>query len=171
MSRLCRNNMIDSPTEFSEENILSAISQSSKLDKQKYTNIGKMHNSFVGHFGLERTPKRFQILKDVWQLQQQHIKYFIDNCPCCQKMSKMKIPIHAHGFTTSTYTPMECLNVDFIGPFPDRGYILVIDDTFTRWVELYATSDATALSAANCLLLYFGRFGAPHQLRSDNGPL
>ena len=26
MSRLCRNNMIDSPTEFSEENILSAIS-------------------------------------------------------------------------------------------------------------------------------------------------
>ena len=57
MSRLCRNNMIDSPTEFSEENILSAISQSSKLDKQKYTNIGKMHNSFVGHFGLERTLK------------------------------------------------------------------------------------------------------------------
>ena len=41
---------------------------------------------------------------------------------------------------------------------------------FTRWVEPYATSDATALSAANCLLQHFGRFGAPHQLRSDNGP-
>ena len=162
--------MIDSPTEFSEEIILSANSQSSKPDKIQYTKIGKMHNSFVGHFGLERTLKRFQVLKDVWKFQRQHIKYFIDNCPCCQKMSKLKIPIHAHGFTTSTYTPMECLNIDFIGPFPDRGYILVIVDTFTRWVELYVTSDATALSAANCLLQHFGRFGAPHQLRSDNGP-
>ena len=60
--------------------------------------------------------------------------------------------------------------IDFISPFPDQGYILVIVDTFTRWVELYHTTDATALSAAECLLRHFGCFGAPHQLRSDNGP-
>ena len=59
MSRLCRNKMIDSPTEFSEEHILSVISESSKPDKQQYAKIGKMHNSFVDHFGLERTLKRF----------------------------------------------------------------------------------------------------------------
>ena len=53
--------------------------------------------------------------------------------------------------------------------FPDQGYILVIVDTFTRWVEFYHTTDATALSATECLLKHFGRFGAPHQLRSDNG--
>jgi transposase InsO family protein len=46
----------------------------------------------------------------------------------------------------------------------------VIIDTFTRWVELYHTPDATALSAAQSLLKHFGRFGAPLQLRSDNGP-
>ena len=68
-------------------------------------------------------------------------------------------------FSTSTYTPMECLNIDFIGPFPDGGYVLVIIDTFTRWVELFHTKDATAASAANYLLQHFGRFGAPH-----NGP-
>ena len=85
-------------------------------------------------------------------------------------MNILKISIHAHGFTTSTYTPMECSNIDFIGPFPDQGYILVIVDTFTRWVELYHTTDATSLSAAECLLRHFGRFGAPHQLQSDNGP-
>ena len=34
----------------------------------------------------------------------------------------LKILIHAHGFTTSTYTPMECLNIDFIdGKFPIRS--------------------------------------------------
>ena len=31
-------------------------------------------------------------------------------------------------------------------------------------------TDATALSAAECLLKHFGRSEAPHQLRSDNGP-
>ena len=78
--------------------------------------------------------------------------------------------IHAHGFTTSTYTPMECLNIDFIGPFPEKGHILVIVCTYTCWVELYGTADATALSTAECLLRHSGRFGAPRQLRSDNGP-
>ena len=65
---------------------------------------------------------------------------------------------------------MECLNIDFIGPSPDQGYVLVTVDTFTRWVELYHTTDATALSAAECLLKLFGRFGAPNQLRSNSGP-
>jgi transposase InsO family protein len=65
---------------------------------------------------------------------------------------------------------MECLDIDLVGPFPDDGYVFVIIDTFTRWVELYHTPDATALSAAQSLLKHFGRFGAPLQLRSDNGP-
>jgi transposase InsO family protein len=85
-------------------------------------------------------------------------------------MSLLKIPIYAHGFTTSTYTPMECLIIDFVGPFTDDGYVFVIVVTFSRWVELHHTLDATALSAAQCLLKHFGRFGAPLQLRSDNRP-
>ena len=65
---------------------------------------------------------------------------------------------------------MKYLNIDFLGPFPDKCYILVIVCTFTRWVGLYLTTDAIALSATECLLKHFGRFGAPHQLRSDDGP-
>ena len=60
--------------------------------------------------------------------------------------------------------------MDLIGPFPDGGYILVIVCTFTHWIELYHTLDATALSAAECLLKIFGYVGAPYQLRSDDGP-
>ena len=79
----------------------------------------------------------------------------------------LQIPIHAHGFAKSTYTPIECLNIDLIGPFPNKGCIVC---TVTLWMELYATADAAALSNAGCLLQHFGRFGAPRQLRSDNGP-
>ena len=74
-------------------------------------------------------------------------------------MSMLNTPIHAYGFSTSTYTPMECLYIDFIGSFPDGGCVLVIIDTFTRWVELFHTKDASALSAASCLVKHFGRFG------------
>ena len=159
------------PKEYSPEYVLSALHiESYKPSPSQYSKIGMLHNTVVCHYRLERTLKRFKDLKDTWEYRRQHVRYFTDYCPCCQKMNMLKIPIHAHGFTTSTYTPMECLNIDFIGQFPDQGYILVIVHTFTRWVELYHTTDATALSAAEYLLKRFVRFGAPHQLRSDNGP-
>ena len=59
--------------------------------------------------------------------------------------------------------------MDFIGPYPDRGYILVIICTFTRWVELYPVSEATAQAACTALLEHFGRYGAPTVIRSDIG--
>ena len=102
----------------------------------------------------------------MWVSQRHHIRRFIDECPCCQKMSMLKIPIHAHHFKTSTYTPMKCLNIDFVGPFPDGSCILVIVCIFTRWVELHNAIDATAVTSAECLLAHFGRFGARHQLRA-----
>ena len=64
---------------------------------------------------------------------------------------------------------MQCLNMDFIGPYPDKGYVLVIICTSTRWVELYPVPEATAKAACNALLKHFGRYSAPTVLRSDNG--
>jgi transposase InsO family protein len=61
----------------------------------------------------------------------------------------------------------EC--IDSIGPYPDRSYVLVIIDTFTRWVELFYSAAATAKIAALHLLHHFRRFGAPSQLLSDRG--
>ena len=52
----------------------------------------------------------------------------------------------------------------------DKGYILLITDTFTRFVELYATKDATAKAACTSLIEHVGRYGAPRYFRSDNGP-
>jgi hypothetical protein len=69
---------------------------------------------------------------------------------------------------------MTRLNVDTIGPFtPDafgNSYIIVVIDTFTRFIELYKSPDATALSAARALLQHCGRYGVPEQLLTDNGP-
>ena len=85
-------------------------------------------------------------------------------------MSAMIYPIKTYRYTISTYEPMECLNIDFIGPFPDKGYILVMIGTFSWFLELYATPDATTKSVYKALVEHVGRYGSPWILRSDNGP-
>jgi hypothetical protein len=103
----------------------------------------------------------------------EHIKRFIKSCPCCQKMSFVKIPIYTHPFTVSTLQPNERINIDDIGPLPPDAngncHIQNITDTFSRHVELYATKSTTAKEAAVCLMDYIGRYGCPSQVLSDNG--
>ena len=64
---------------------------------------------------------------------------------------------------------MAILNIDFVGPFPTKEYILVIIDTRSRWIELLQCPDATAESVSHALLAPFGRYGCPQQIRSDQG--
>ena len=93
----------------------------------------------------------------------EHARAFIRAYPCCQKMSLLTTSNHGLLFTTATYEPMGRLNIDFVYPFSDGGYILTILDTFTRWV-LYACESADAQEAARCLFENFGRFEAPSQI-------
>ena len=80
--------------------------------------------------------------------------------------------IRFQAFTTATYDPHQRLNIDTIGPSPPDAdgncYILVLIDTFTRWIE-HAIKTVKALEAAKVLLQHFGRFGQAQQLQSDNG--
>ena len=53
MSRLCRNNMVDFPQEYTPETIMAAnVIEKFKLTRDQHNTIGKVHNSQVGHFGL-----------------------------------------------------------------------------------------------------------------------
>jgi transposase InsO family protein len=171
MSRLCENITLETPSRVAPSiNISASVIEKFTLTDVHRTNIASHHNAKVGHMGVQNTIRRLIQSKMKWPYMRQHVKHFIRNCPLCQKLRAEKFPTRPHPFTTSTNIPMHCLNIDFIGPFPDNGYILTIICTFTRWVELYRTPDATALSAARCLVQHFGRFGAPAQVRSDNGP-
>jgi hypothetical protein len=126
---------------YDKADILCAITEKFILNSSNYDIISSVHDSLVGHSGLDRTMKRLtsklQSLKISWNFLRQKVKRFTGLCPCCQKMSQLKIHIAAHPFTVSSYSPMECLNMDFVGPYPDDGYILVLADTFTRWIELF----------------------------------
>lgn len=68
---------------------------------------------------------------------------------------------------------MERLAMDTIGPLDkdQRGYsyVLVITDTFSRYVELYPLITLEAIEAARALLTHFSRYGTPTTITSDRG--
>jgi transposase InsO family protein len=171
LSRLCPNLLKLQPGDTPEAatEILAAIEVRELLPDSLARLIVTCHNSTVGHNGVDRTLERLLKAGHKWPKMRQSVKDFIKECACCQKTSAIKVFIQTQPYTTSAYEAMEVLNIDFVGPFPDKKYILVMIDTFTRWTELYCCDEATANSAATSLLHHFGRFGCPRMIRSDRG--
>ena len=88
--------------------------------------IQMCHNAIVGHNGVDRTLTQLFSLNQAWKNMQQHVRSFIRNCPCCQKLSTIDPKINSEHFSIATHAIFDTLNIDYLGPFPDKGYILVI---------------------------------------------
>ena len=76
-------------------------------------------------------------------------------------MSQIETPIYTHGYTTrATYAPFERLNIDTMGLFPVDDFgnelVIVIRDTFTRAIGLYAARDTSATAAAKAIMQFVG---------------
>ena len=169
---LSRINMPDDVTE-DELLTLCPLMDSNTIPRDKYKLISAVHNSRVGHFGVEKTINKLDSQNYNWPDRLLHVKQFVRQCPCCQKMSKLKIPITTHPFTLAAYGIMDRINVDTIGPLPmdDNGnqYIVAIIDCFSRFIELYPVKDTSAPSAAVPLVDFSGRYGIPAEVLTDNG--
>ncbi|XP_064622363.1 uncharacterized protein K02A2.6-like [Lineus longissimus] len=69
---------------------------------------------------------------------------------------------------------LDRLSTDILGPFPlsDKGnrYVLSVCDYWTKWVELFAVPDQTAVTCADKIVNeVIARFGCPLDLHSDQG--
>jgi hypothetical protein len=72
---------------------------------------------------------------------------------------------------------MRCICIDTIGPINIEGehnedndkYIIVIIDAFSRYVNLYAAKDTSAISVIKALTDWVTTFGCPSEIVSDNG--
>ena len=103
----------------------------------------------------------------------ENVRQYIKHCPICQKLDQRATTVNTTPFTLAAREPMRSLSVDSIGPLPadqfGNEHIFVVIDDFTRFVELYAIKDVSALEAAKVLLNHLGRYGVPTKLRSDRG--
>jgi hypothetical protein len=144
------------------------------LDQEFYDRIARVHNDYQGHHGINKT---LDILRnrhgERWKYMTQHVKLFIQQCPVCQKLALIKPIIQTLPFTVSTKSPMDYISIDYIGPLSEsyngKTHVLVMIDSFSRFVELFATKQPTAEEAANCLVEFVGRYGRPIAIRSDQG--
>ena len=133
----------------------------------------KVHNSSVGHMGLDKTMERIKQLKITHPYLRNIVRTLLRSCDICQKQSRVKNTFDTTIFTSSSDHPMQRINMDTIGPFPKDKYgykfILTIIDTFSRWVCVYPTRSTSAEEAAVALLQHTSMFGNPSQILTDNG--
>jgi hypothetical protein len=135
--------------------------------------ISLVHNSNQGHFGVETTLSKLKNMGYKCKKLRDYVRVYIKRCPYCQLTNQRSYKTVIQPFTTSTYEPMQRLNIDTIGPLDvsTHGfqYILVVIDTFSRYVTLWPTRSTTATEAADVLVQHIGMFGNPKEILTDGG--
>ncbi|KAG6439869.1 hypothetical protein O3G_MSEX001160, partial [Manduca sexta] len=127
----------------------------------------------AGHQGIDRT---FQKLSQRFFFpgMRRYVADFVKSCATCQRYKPSNLKPSGLLQTPVLNQRGEVLAIDLFGPLPpgEKGekYILLIEDTATRWVELFALADATSEACARTLIEeYFLRYGLPRRIVSDNG--
>ncbi|XP_053864588.1 uncharacterized protein K02A2.6-like isoform X1 [Malaclemys terrapin pileata] len=108
-----------------------------------------------------------------WPAMKKDALQFLKRCVTCAQVNvgrRKKVPLNHQPRPEG---PWQNLQIDFTGPLPQsRGYtyILVIIDTFTRWVEAFPTKNCTATTVARILAEeIIPRWGLPLSIDSDQG--
>lgn len=99
---------------------------------------------------------------------------FVQTCETCQRAKVSQDGPTGLMRERSISEPWEVVAADVMGPFPrskgGNSYLLVIQDLFTRWVELKPLKRATGKNIGEALEnLVLNRWGAPRVFLSDNG--
>ena len=135
----------------------------------------KMHNCTVGHAGVLVTLSRVLRANKSWASRETMIKnidQFLSACVICQKFRKRHNRRTDERFVIEG-NPFAELSVDIL-KLPKRDcrgnlYVVVVVDSFSRWVSLEPTPDKSALAAARAIIRTVGNFGVPLTIRSDGG--
>jgi hypothetical protein len=135
----------------------------------------KMHNCTAGHAGVLVTLNRVLRANKSWAPRAQMIKdidQFLSACVVCQKFRKRHNRRTDERFVIEG-NPFSELSVDIL-KLPKRDcrdnlYVVVIIDSFSRWVSLEPVADKSALAAARAIIKTIGNFGIPLTIRSDGG--
>ncbi len=134
-----------------------------------------MHNALLSvHLGYKKTRDKL-LQRFYWFNVRDEVYVHIQSCDDCTRTKlpgkTPKAPLGRMG----TGAPLDRLSTDITGPFPisnsGNKYILVVTDYFTKWVEIFAIPDQTAVTCAEKILNeVICRYGCPLDLHSDQGP-
>ena len=126
-----------------------------------------------GHFYFFKTlntAKRYF----VWPRMRQDIATYCRGCHICATRKQAGQPQRAAMKRYDAGLPMEEICIDLKGPYPEsekgNKYVLVVVDSFTKWLEAYPLPNIEAKTVAEKLVMEFiSRFGVPYWIKSDQG--
>ena len=118
LSRLCSTEPFDDESD-ADVDTTDELFAMCEIPERERAIIEQVHNTYVGHFGVEETLKRLRARRHEWQYMRTHVKDYVRTCPLCQKMSYIKPSIITRPFTGATYARSERYYVDSIGPLPE----------------------------------------------------
>jgi len=124
--------------------------------------LNHLHKS---HLGRDKMKSLARLI--CWWPEINHdIVNFVRNCKrCAVKPSNHK---NWKPWPTTMY-PMQRIHADYCGPFLGKFYALVIEDSFSKFPEVFLTLNATADFTKQCLQKIFSREGIAQVLVTDNG--
>ena len=133
-----------------------------------------MHDSVLsGHLGAQKTKEKLSHCY-YWYNLKQDIRWCIEKCDICAvDKPPAKIPKAPMGHIRSS-APWDTLALDYLGPFPvtPRGnrYILVMNDTFTKYFEVLAVPNQKAEDCTRHIVNDFvSCWGTSLHIHSDQG--
>ena len=164
--------IIDVSSAFSFEE-LCAMEVEYNIDPKIREQLLTVHNAVSGHVGLKRTVNRLKRKGVKCKHMRGMALRFIRECSFCQKQCYLKSLKHSVPYTVSSQRVMQRLGIDTIGPMEADRYgfqhILVIIDSFSRWVMCYPLRSTSAEEFIRAFLQHCGTFGRPLEILTDNG--
>lgn len=92
----------------------------------------------------------------------------VSSCLICQctRNAASKVPLKQWPSATRRW---ERLHIDFAEDPETRQQMLVLIDSFSKWLEVFCMRSTTSSKTIECLRTLFSSYGLPDQLVSDNG--
>jgi hypothetical protein len=136
--------------------------------------LHRHHDALSGHAGITETVRKLSKSGYRWKNMRVDIIRFVHKCTICQKTTVRPTQLQERDHTViDVYEPFEEISIDTITCLPvdefGNNSIIVCIDSFTRFVEMIPTRDASAKSAAGAILSIYGRYGPFRSIRSDLG--
>ena len=132
------------------------------------------HNQWTsGHFGIFKTHRRV-LQKFWWPGLHSDVCDYIKNCDICLRVKRAGRKPGKMGIREWPKRPLDLISIDYLVELPvtakGNRHILVINDHFSKFIQVYAVKDRTALTASKYVLDYCLKFGFPLRLFSDRDP-
>ena len=136
--------------------------------------LRQMHDGLLsGHLGRRKTREKV-LQRYYWYGVRSDVDLWVARCDACESIKPPGRPTKAPMGRMPVGSVMDRLGTDILGPLPEtpRGnkYILVVTYYFSKWVEIFAVPDQTAVTCAERILNeVVSRFGTPLSIHSDQG--